>query len=431
MTHDVSPHPPASTFFWRLGQLVDSLWRARNLNEDAFSEVATEALRRMPPSENVGWLEVAREFFLPVPDAHGWPPQRPSSFGQPPLLLYHGNRFYIEMLCWMDGTTSIHSHGFSGAFHVLHGSSIHGQYQFHEKKRVNDSLLLGDVEFMGIELLAVGDTRPIRAGSGFIHSLFHLDQPSVTIVVRTILNPASLPQYDYFKPHVAENLLCMDEEIAKQRKLLHTLGLADPIAFEGISAEFVRRDFQSAWMTLQVAYSLWGDSAIIHNVLDILRPLHGNVVDLLPRVLEDKKYRETLVSMRAKVTDAELRFFLALLLNVPDRISVQRIVSQRFQDDPRARVVRWLRQLTTVDDAGQITLLNQGMPALLPALPPPLAAEPFFVLMEGLLEGRSLDAVKKRMTHDFPSAQVEAGSDRISTAVAAMQHSMLRPLVAG
>jgi hypothetical protein len=35
----------------------------------------------------------------------------------------------IEALFWVDGTTSIHQHSFSGAFQVLAGKSIHSRYR--------------------------------------------------------------------------------------------------------------------------------------------------------------------------------------------------------------------------------------------------------------------------------------------------------------
>lgn len=48
------------------------------------------------------------------------------------------------------------------------------------------------------------DTREIREGARAIHSLFHLDQPTVTIVVRTIAGPGEA-QYNFHKPGLAHN----------------------------------------------------------------------------------------------------------------------------------------------------------------------------------------------------------------------------------
>jgi hypothetical protein len=47
------------------------------------------------------------------------------------------------------------------------------------------------------ELLNVGDVQEIQAGRQYIHSLFHLDQPSATIVIRTEKSPLYLPQFAY------------------------------------------------------------------------------------------------------------------------------------------------------------------------------------------------------------------------------------------
>ncbi|MFN2514442.1 MAG: hypothetical protein ABR568_23900, partial [Pyrinomonadaceae bacterium] len=44
-------------------------------------------------------------------------------FGNPPITLFAGPRFHIDVYYWLDGTTSIHQHSFTGAFQVLLGSS--------------------------------------------------------------------------------------------------------------------------------------------------------------------------------------------------------------------------------------------------------------------------------------------------------------------
>ncbi|AVP96090.1 hypothetical protein C7S18_02275 [Ahniella affigens] len=51
-------------------------------------------------------------------------------FAEPPASLYRDAHFDNSALTWLDGTTSIHQHGFSGAFHVPAGGSIHARYSF-------------------------------------------------------------------------------------------------------------------------------------------------------------------------------------------------------------------------------------------------------------------------------------------------------------
>lgn len=106
----------------------------------------------------------------------------------------------MEANFWMNATPAIHGHGFSGAFYVLDGSSIHTKYTFTESHRENDYLRAGELDRTILEILKPGDTRSIRNGRKGIHSLFHLVRPSVTLVIRSHIDHQSLPQFTYAPP---------------------------------------------------------------------------------------------------------------------------------------------------------------------------------------------------------------------------------------
>ncbi len=133
------------------------------------------------------------------------PPQVDLSakFGQPPLTVYSGRDFRIEVLFWVQGVPAIHQHSFSGAFHVMHGSSLQSLWDFEPTEQVAMRLAFGRVSLKKAELLRKGDSRPIIAGNRLIHSTFHLDRPSLTVVVRTVGETDQLPQYSYLPPTIA------------------------------------------------------------------------------------------------------------------------------------------------------------------------------------------------------------------------------------
>ena len=113
-------------FFNELGTQVLARWKRENFSLEKFPEIARVALEERPPSEHVDLSVFIQEFLLNDEQ----PLQTQSGFGQPELVAYDHPRFYIQILVWMDGTTDIHQHEFSGAFHVLSGSSIHAHYAF-------------------------------------------------------------------------------------------------------------------------------------------------------------------------------------------------------------------------------------------------------------------------------------------------------------
>jgi hypothetical protein len=51
--------------------------------------------------------------------------------------VYEDPRVYIQILFWLEGRRDIHQHEFSGAFHVLTGSSIHSMFAFENARAVS------------------------------------------------------------------------------------------------------------------------------------------------------------------------------------------------------------------------------------------------------------------------------------------------------
>ncbi|HTK76962.1 MAG TPA: hypothetical protein VL371_16970, partial [Gemmataceae bacterium] len=186
-------------FFEELGRTVLERWRRENFSLARFPGIAAAALDERPPAEHLDLPAFLRDFLLDDEQ----PFQTDSDFGEPELVAYHHPRFYVQLLFWMDGTTAIHQHEFSGAFHVLLGSSIHAHYEFERARAVTPYLRVGDLRMRRIELLEAGRTVPIVSGPQAIHSLFHLDSPSVTVVVRTQHDPGTGPQLNYLPPHIA------------------------------------------------------------------------------------------------------------------------------------------------------------------------------------------------------------------------------------
>ena len=81
--------------FTELGTLVESRWRDQNYNEELFPGIAAQALTEMNPSGRVDPWEIIR-WVHTTPDL----PQQmdlEANFGDPPLTLYVGSRFYIDV----------------------------------------------------------------------------------------------------------------------------------------------------------------------------------------------------------------------------------------------------------------------------------------------------------------------------------------------
>lgn len=348
-----------NSYFETLGLTVLERWRLQNFSLDVFPELARLALDESPPSQNVDLEELIHEFLT----SDEQPFQSQSGFGQPELVAFTHQRFYIQMLFWLDGTTDIHQHEFSGAFHVLHGSSIHAEFLFDRGRSVTPHLCLGDLRMKQIELLETGRTVPITSGRENIHSLFHLDTPSVTVVVRTHNDPGTGPQFNYLPPHIAIDPLHTDTLTMRRRELLSVLEALDDPGYASLVGEMVESlDFERGFLILHHAMGRLQELDEWESVVEIFQNRHGKLASGVPATLAECRRRETISQMRYHISDPDHRFFLALLLNVPSREDIFAFIAGRFPDQaPVDTVLQWAEELIEPNDFG-LTLLDAAFP---------------------------------------------------------------------
>ena len=329
-----------------LGRRLQRAWNAVQRDEKAFPDIAFDALgaAELPAFR----LDEVAPFLLTtrIVQAGGG-----RVFSDMPIVVYRGDGFYIEVLIWVDGTTLIHHHGFSGAFRLLHGSSLHSVYRFEEQRRINSRTRIGKVTCTGMRYLKRGDRHRISSGpGGLAHALFHLDRPSVTLVVRTDSDPDAAPQHALYPPSLALDPRSLDRFEAPLQRWLTVLSslesrtLADQQFFDrifeldfGRVARFalafpdigVLLDRRTPWQQVLGEPSPWR------------RRLAGRfgaeLAEVLMRSVLEAQRCESIRCIRGAVTDPELRFFLALLLNARSRAHVFAAVrDRRAGDDPVA-----------------------------------------------------------------------------------------------
>ncbi len=348
-------------FFVRMGLRIEELWRRQSFDDRQFPAIAAGCLREAPPASHVTYDEVADALLfgsLPLQS-------KDLSFGQPPIVVFADPRFYIEVLCWMDATTSIHQHAFSGAFHVMAGSSVHTRYAFRLRERVNAHFVLGDLKLAECELLQAGDTREIASGAEFIHGLFHLDRPSISVVVRTRADRDADPQYEYLPPHAGLDPFERNPVDEQRAQLLDMLLQTDRAGFD---RRVVRMLDEGDLLT--VYRILWlvrtriaaGSSSLDTTYADALavraHERFGDRIDQIERSIATGMRIRDITRRRTEVKEPELRFFLALLMNLPSRREIDRLIAQRFDGDPSVHIRKWLHALTRLGPGPTASLFD-------------------------------------------------------------------------
>jgi hypothetical protein len=414
--------------FQELGSLVENLWKERNYDERIFPEIAARALAeghlntRVNAWEILRWLHTTGQ--LPVQqDADG-------KFGDPPITLFNGPRFYIDIYFWLYGTTDIHQHSFAGAFQVLLGSSIHSHYSFERAQEVNSHFLTGQTVLNSVRLLNEGDIQQIRPGNQYIHSLFHLDKPSATITVRTYAIPSRMPQYSYLKPHLAYDPFFKEQTIIKKAQSVSLLlsmqhAQADELIGELLDAS----DFQTTFHVLDTAFrqlcanelenvfQLATGRQRFDALLDHARRRHGQLVDLLPPVFDEQQRQSNIIKRRTVITAQEHRFFLALLLNVPDREMMLDLVRQRYpENEPVEKVLDWVDELSHTKVFGSLESNILGIKDF---------DDLHLFALQGLLEDRSVEQVREALAAEYPVEQAADLQGRVEQVCADLLGSIL------
>lgn len=416
--------------FNKLGNEIENLWRNKNYNEELFPAIAADALKRADLPAKVSAWEVVewalQQAELPKQkDVH-------ARFADPPITLYSAPRFYIDVYFWLDATTAIHQHGFCGAFQVLLGSSIHSWYEFERREAVNSFTETGNMNLKLCELLEVGDVQEIWAGRQYIHSLFHLDQPSVTIVVRTEKSPLFLPQFSYHKPYFAVDPFFEDDTTIKKLQIITALLRSRHAEADTMISELLESsDFQTSFSILsrvhgnvqsnqlEKLFDLPAPEERFKKFLEIVRNRHGEKGEIFTKVFEHREMQNDIVRKRSYVTDAEHRFFFALLLNVESREQIFSLVKQRFPaSDPLEKVLDWVFDLSRTRVVGANTPNALGVPDF---------DELEMFILENLLKDKTGEEIKKAYSEENPNSEPAA----VTEAIAKVRNVVIfRPLLA-
>lgn len=348
-----------------LARDVEEAWASAGHDEARFPEIAAQALSR---PLDLDFPTLARR----ICEGAALPEQRrlDQAFGQPAITLHHGERFVVEALCWHSGSPAIHQHAFSGAFRVLTGRSVHSRYTFAERERLDPRILLGTLRLVGVELLDDSTVVQIPRGPGLIHSAFHLDNPSMTVVVRTY--DVSEPEYSYLPPGVAFDPSARSPALHKKLQLLDTLDLSSPALYpECVEAALASSDLYDGMAIVMRAGRHRLDWPTFVALLDRLRDQHGAKIEpLVPALIEERR-RSIVVGLRAQITDQDDRFFLAALLGFSRRAELLDAMVQRYgsMEVVRQRVAAGVGRLLGVASQAQV-IVDAAVRAMLDDVPP-------------------------------------------------------------
>lgn len=290
-------------------------WAKHSYNEAVFSELAQEHLMQWSPAGQFDWRDLLTEFETNRRyDTY----QNYSGFSDLQLIPYKDSKFYIEVLHWTTGSTTIHEHSFHGAFYLLEGESINAEYDFDEKVKVNSGFIIGDTKLKDVRHLKQGDTRIIKPAKGLIHSVFHLAFPSITIVVRTNDLPWTMPQYEYRTPHIALDTQRVNIDVIKRVQARSLLAETDTDRLKQHWLEIIERaSLDELYWTYRSVSRQWMSPEFKSQAEELIAKKPGGAEMLIS--LAREKEVDQLIRLRASITDYHQRMLIALLSIITQR----------------------------------------------------------------------------------------------------------------
>lgn len=311
-------------YFEQLGQEIERAWAACRYDDVAFTDIAFDALSAVAPPPGLTPEELLAEAILAddLPRQH----DPASVFGEPPVTVYRRGRFFISVLSWFDGTTSIHDHGFPGAFRVLHGSSVHTSHTYDVAHEASRQLSVGTLTGTHSEILRPGDVRPIRIGRDGIHSLFHLDRPSVTVVVRTERMVEPTPEYLYLRPGMAVDAWHSLADDMSRAHALQAMQRMDQGRALQLGLDLVRKSDEWVGFLVIHHWFLRRRGASLDRLIDTYERAHPDLGSVIREAMAHRSRERVVNERRRRIHDARARTFLALLMTLPHDAAAETIL---------------------------------------------------------------------------------------------------------
>jgi hypothetical protein len=173
--------------FWlgiqKLAERVDASWEIRHFERESFPEIAREELVHANLAAHFSENDLLTALWACGDLPRQLDPE--GQFGQPPITVLRTPRFLVDLYLWNKVDISIHDHTFVGAFGNLSGDSINCVYEFATADDSDPNVRTGALNRKTFERLRPGDVRAIEEGRRFIHQVWHLTQPTITIALRT------------------------------------------------------------------------------------------------------------------------------------------------------------------------------------------------------------------------------------------------------
>jgi hypothetical protein len=110
-------------------------------------------------------------------------------------------------------------------------------------------------------------------------------------------------------------------------------------------------DFERGFLVLQNGVGHLRNMGFWEEAWEIFAARHGRLADFVGPSLDEIIRRDALSALRRVVVDPDQRFFLALLLNIPEPDKLHKMLAQRYPKTSPAKLIRkFVREISDMDE---------------------------------------------------------------------------------
>jgi hypothetical protein len=339
-----------------MGDTIDKRWSRSGHKPNELSSIACESIKAAAIHRSIDEDEVIRWVYciqrLPEQfDGLG-------RFGRPPLTVWTSRHLLIDLYFWTVPEISIHDHAFVGAFTNLMGDSLHCLYQFEASEPASLGIGVGKLYLEKVEYLEPGSIRPFQAEPRFIHRVWHLSCPTITLAVRTKEQPYAKFQYDYLMPGLAvESRASTSIEFKRRRQFLNYLFERKHSSRRQFAEQLIRNS--DAWESFHYLSDLLKyrarmeqeDGVEIEQLSNAFRETHERWIHTALRALD---YSVVVRSIQwHNLSSLEQRFLLVLLCTFAEQRPIVEWIGRRYPTSSwQELIVKWLVEIVERDAVG-------------------------------------------------------------------------------
>lgn len=236
---------------------------------------------------------------------------------------------------WFDDIATPHHHAWTGFFMNLKGRVIHSVYDFISQEYIGPHLAFGKLENHTTELITEGMAVPVLPGAGYIHSLWHVDSPCISLSVRiksAKFTPDALT-LDYDRWSGTAFCVSQRDDVSQLYKWLLLLLKIDKAHYYRVVDDIIaQEDVTTVILLLSTVMNTEMDLGLAEYINDQSSEKAPDLQKRYGTFAEGLARNRLFTSIRFNVLDSELRGLFGALYLARDRWHFLTIISLLFPD---------------------------------------------------------------------------------------------------